>query len=311
MKTPNFNCSQSALYQVANNVVQSMSNNLSAFSDFKTKYNAAYLDTLRDEIKTVETMPDFRGRSAQSEVDFIHLCDQLQKCTALWQTLKRYIESTYPEAEQSPRLEEAGASYYTKSYTRHWESARALMLSGQNFITNHATELSDNQNMPTTFAAVFEAESNKFNELLTNYQQASEKIKLDTNKKITANNNLYDRVSEICLDGQIIFKQDEAMKAQFVFSSVLSIVSGHGTTGFKGTITDSITQKPIAGVTVASTGFDKTAITDADGFYEILQVAAGNYTITFTAADFSTHTISDYNVNSGVTHNLNVQMVHI
>jgi hypothetical protein len=179
------------------------------------------------------------------------------------------------------------------------------------FITQHNAELEANQNMPATFITHFDTEYNKFMALLTTFQQSTEKIGVDTNLKIDANNKIYDSLMEVCYDGQIIFKNNEPVKDMFTFAHVLSIVSGKGTSGFKGYIVDAKTNQPLAGVSITSTGFTKTVITDEDGFYEMLQIAEGKYPIAFNIAGYNTHTIADYSIDSGVVHSLNINLTPI
>ena len=141
MTNPSYNCSQAALYQVGRNVYQSLTDNLAAFTAFKGKYLAAYVTAGLAEITAAEALLDFQARSAQAEVNYINLVNQLGVCTDLWQNLKRYIVDAYVVAEQKPRLEEAGSLNYDKATRKDWDAAKALLLAAKNFITAHTAAL--------------------------------------------------------------------------------------------------------------------------------------------------------------------------
>lgn len=311
MATANYKCSQSALYQVGRNVLQSLTNNLSDFTAFKAKYVAAYVTAANAEISSAELLPDFQSRSAQSEVDYNNLSTQLTVCTDLWQSLKRYIIAAYSPIDQKARLEEAGANYYEKAAHKDWDAARSLLLAAKTFLTAHSAALQANQNMPLTFDDTFNAAQATFATLLTTFQQSEEQIKVDTDNKVIANNNIFAKLSEICLDGQQIFKSNQPLKDQFTFSTVLTIVSGVGTTGFKGYVMDQATTLPIAGATITAPGFTHNYLTDGNGYYEVLQIPAGIYNIVFAASGYNSVTYPDYQVDSGITHNLSATLIPI
>ena len=79
------------------------------------------------------------------------------------------------------------------------------------------------------------------------------------------------------------------------------IVFGQETTGtIEGTVVDAQGGR-IAGATVLVEGnaFNRTATTDSDGFYRILQVPAGTYSITTSAPNFAPDKIQDVQVTLG------------
>lgn len=219
-------CTQSALYQIAANVEASLRHYLTDFQAFKPKYTNAYLTILKNQIHTAETYPDFQARSAQAEVNYINQCQYLNTCCTQFQTLKRYITSTFENNQHKPRTEEAGSKYYRQATNKNWTAAQALFNSATLFITNHTSILLASNNMPSSFPLAFQNNINLFNQTLIAFQQAQEKIRIDTTNKIKANNSLYNTIIEICLDGQIIYKTNQAIKHQFTFTAIHQIVSG-------------------------------------------------------------------------------------
>src|ERR1051326_8989559 len=79
------------------------------------------------------------------------------------------------------------------------------------------------------------------------------------------------------------------------------IANGQETTGvIEGTVVDAQGAR-IAGATVLVEGnaFSRTVTTDAEGFYRILQVPAGKYSITTSAPNFGTERSEDIRVTHG------------
>lgn len=82
-----------------------------------------------------------------------------------------------------------------------------------------------------------------------------------------------------------------------------------GPTGtIDGTVTNDETSNPIADVDVAVDGTVR-ATTNATGQYEIIGVAVGTYTLTFSHDDYEPETVTDVSVTEGVTTTVNVTMV--
>lgn len=81
-----------------------------------------------------------------------------------------------------------------------------------------------------------------------------------------------------------------SLRLTFLFLVLTSLAVAQETTGsIKGTIKDS-SGAVIAGATVQVSGnaYSKTATTDQEGFFQLLQVPPGRYTVTVTAANFGT-----------------------
>lgn len=219
-------CSQSALYKVSKKVLHALSEHLHDFSEFKGKYNQEFLVETHSTLSLAESMPDFQTRGSKSVIHFTELNDAFAECSALWQKLKRYIQSAYPSEEHRERLEQAGAGYYKKANLKNWDAARSLFLAAQNFLNTEHPTLAARQNMPVSFRTTFITAHVNFSRLMLKYHQADEKMKIETVNKLKANNLLFAQITEICLDGQRIFKTQPAIKARFTFSRLLDLIEG-------------------------------------------------------------------------------------
>ena len=308
MTTRNYNCGQQELYSAALLGWESCSQHLTAFTNFSPLYDAALIATRQQEVKDASELPDEQARNAQSEIFRIELSQLAKNAMENWQKLKRYISKAWSEEFQKARLEEAGSKYYLKAGNEDWESCKGLLSSGMNFIDTYLAELTANLNMPPTFQAAFKDNKNAF---FTKHQQfldSEEAGRIATENKIVANNGVYKNLMSAFLDGQEIFKDEDAIKKQFIFDHVLNLVSGTGTAGIRGTITDAATGLTVANVTAAIETTDKTAITDEDGKYIITQVASGKYKVSFTAEGYQNKSVLQ-EIKVGTISTLNVQLV--
>lgn len=102
-----------------------------------------------------------------------------------------------------------------------------MVIAANNFIINHTVTLTAAQKYaPPSICRYIRYSAKYFSTQLTAFQQSEEDIKINTAAKINANNAIYATISEICLDGQQIYRNNQALKDQFVFNTVLEIVSG-------------------------------------------------------------------------------------
>jgi len=303
-----YNCSQQELYTACRLGWQSCQQHLADFSNLKARYNANFITDRLKEVEIAASMKDDQARGEQSEVLRINLQDIATTCLANWQKLKRYVADAFPDAEQKPRLESAGQSYYLPASQNNWDSMRGLLTSGSTFIENNFSNLTANENMPDTFKATFNDSKQKFEKIHQDFLDSEESAIINTETKITANNDIHGKLMSMFLDGQEIFKNQEAIQRQFIFTEVLNLVSGIGTAGIKGYITNSKTKSPIIGATIKLGQTNKSGISDESGRYEITQVASGKYPIVISAEGYQTTTIAEQEIKVGTVSTLSVEL---
>ena len=98
------------------------------------------------------------------------------------------------------------------------------------------------------------------------------------------------------------------MYKQFTFSHLLYITSGVGTAGVKGYITEKGTRRAITGAEVLLVEKDKTAVSDGEGRYEMLQVSAGKYTVVVKAFGYMDYVKEEHEVKVGTVSMLSVEL---
>lgn len=311
MIRPSYNCTQQELYSVCRVAWKSCDTNLVAFANFKSKYDTAFILDKLTAITDASELPDDQARTEESEILRGKLVEKAIICTGLFQSLKRYIVDAYPDSEHKTRFDAAGQGYYEKATNQNWESVVGLNTAASKFIASHLADLTANDNMPLAFQAKFELARQEFEALNVPFFDEEGNSPVGTQAKITANNGIHASLMKMLLDGQDIFKDDEAMKKKFVFQDILSLVSGSSASGVKGYLIDSATDFPIAGVKVSIKGTTKSATSDNEGRYEILQLAAGIYTLTYEKAGYETLIVKDHEVKTGVTGMMNQFMTPV
>lgn len=221
---PKYNCTQAELYAVTGTAWKSFEEHNAAFQALKPKYDAMFLAARRLELKTAEELPDEQARYANEEALLVTMREKATVAKAKWQLLKRYIVDAFPKSLQKTRQEEAGLLLYGEAGVDNWEVMKQLFIAGKNFITNHLAELTANNNMPVIFESDYDVAKTLFD---TNYQDYLNEIELAvvaTQTKVVSNNTVYDEVIKMMDDGKEIFKDDEAVKKQFVFDEVLALI---------------------------------------------------------------------------------------
>ncbi len=308
MANSNYNFSQQELYTIAETATNSLEQHLNDFAAFKARYDASFVLNIKAEIENARNLPDAQARNSAAEIYRLQLADLNTEVLNKFQALKRYIVDAYPEAQHKALFEAAGQNYYAKAVNQNWDSTNGLFTSALLFIANNSIQLTANQNMPVSFQPDFENLKLSFKAKHLEFFQAEEEARIQTQAKILANNNLYDNVVKFCLDGQEIYKKDEATRKQFIIADLLILASGAGVAGFKGKVTNAVTGQPIVGVEVTIQYSDKIVTTDEEGKYAITQVAAGNYTVIVSKNAYDTQTIQQP-VIVGTVSTLNVQLV--
>ena len=283
MSTKNYTCSQSELYQVAALAWENFNNHLGQFNSIRPIYDVSYYSSRLSELALAESLPDENARSGALQALHIQLVERGKQCLERWQLLKRYIATSFPKAELDSRYEEAGGDHYTLASRRSWDTLRKLMTMGEQFIGQHHVALLSNNNMPQSFQSDFIQLKNDFNTQYTGFLEAEEEARVMAQEKIDANNTLYKNMMSMLLDGQEIFRHDEARLAKFVLSDLLTLVSAPGAASMHGIVFDNSSQAPVAGAELKLIETGDVTIADADGLYNFPVLRSGNYTVKINA----------------------------
>lgn len=301
-----YRCSQDELYTALKMGWNSCEEYLTDFADFKARYTPTYITEQRSALAAALAMPNDQARSEVAETLRIQMLDQATQCRNLWQRLKRYIADAYPQKLQKPKLEAAGSDKYEKASNNNWDSLQALMQAGSNFITQNLPDLTANQNMPLVFPDKFKTAQTTFDALHQQFLASEEQARLKTQTKQTANNRLYTDLISMLLDGQEIFKDNPALVKQFIFAELLYRISGAGTAGIRGYITDKNTTFALPNVSVTIINTTLNTLSNPEGKYEINQIAAGIYTLKFEKIGYQTQIIENHEIKIGTKSKIDI-----
>lgn len=309
MTQSNYNCTQPELYAVARTGWASYSDNLPTFGAYRGYYDAAYATAALAAIDAAEILPDAQARYANTEVYRTELVALADDCLARWQTLKRYILTSFPEPAQKARLEEAGSLRYEKARGYNWEELRMMNISASTFLITHNAALSAGNNMPLAFIASYNTAAASFAAKMQQFLNSEEQGVIDTNTKITANNAVYATLINMFKDGQEIFKTQEEIKRQFVFDTVLGLISNPGAAGLMGKVISAQDLSPITNATIEILNTSYTTNTNTEGNYLIKPLATGSYDIRFSAPPtYRDKVIQNIQISTGVTSTLDTEL---
>ena len=308
MSNKNFKCTQQELYAVCALGWESFSQNLEQFSTLKPKYTQAYLEAQKANLDAVMRMHNHYQRAAFQESLRIDLKQSAEKGHAMWRLLQSHIKEAFPGEHQKTRIKASGQAFYTEAIKFKWEACQNLFITGETFIREHSAELMTNENMDPKFPEAYSEQLRAFNTLYIRYLDSVKQGELKTRDKTEANNQLYRTLLSMFTDARILFKGNDAMLKQFNFTAMLNQVSGPGSSGIKGYLSNGnllVAELPGLSLTLLETG--KKAQVNEDDAFRFAQIAAGNYTVLVEADGYVSQSIP-VTVNTGSFTLLNIVM---
>jgi hypothetical protein len=304
-----YHCTQQELY-TANEI--GWASNLEDLPDFtnnNTNFTVANNTAMVAAGKAAEALPDAEVRKEAVTTGEIKLQESAVKNRANWQSLKTRITTgnTFPESLHEALVINAGAAHYPAAADDNWDAVKNLLNDGQAFFVNHMAELTAG-GMPAGIPVQFADDAKDFNEVRLTFIAAKKSVKDGAAEKVNANNAVYSNLIEMFEIGQDIFKNNEQKRKNYIFSEVLAQIRGSKPAGLKGTITDSVTLLPLAGVNVATVTDGYVTVSDEFGKFNFSQLAAGTYEFIFTKAGYTPFSLI-LEIKTSVTSTKNIQMV--
>lgn len=270
MKTSIYRVSQSALYVICRLILLNCKSRLAQFTGFSPVYTEEYLEGILAEVAEAENLPSEAERALMHSQKHAGLQVKGKECRNIWQRLKRYIYKAFPEDQRAINYNAAGWANYAEASNDNWDKVKALMVAGRNYIETHGTALTA---MPATFKDEFTALMDAFSAQMLEFHEAQIAAGQGTDAKITANNNIYAKVIDICEDGQIIYVNDESVKELFSFEKMSELVTPPGASTMVVTVINGTNNQPMPNSTVIIRG--ETYTTDENGRVAKHQLSAG------------------------------------
>lgn len=302
-----FNCTQQELYTVCASGWESCRQNLEKFASFKPKYTVAYVDAKLAAVREASRLLNRYQHLAAQKLIRLNLKAQVDVCLSAWKKLKSVIEEVWPALEHEARLEEAGYHFYKDSYNQKWEACIGLMDAAETFVKAHQDQLLANDNLEPAYAENFSSLVKSFHEQFQKFRDSIKHTEEGADSKLEINNAIYTAFKTLSTDAKMIFRNDPVKLKQFVFESMLNTLSGPGTAGIKGSVSNG--QMPIedidaVGLSLAETG--ETIEVRDDGSYRFTRLASGSYTVKVSAPGYKDQIIPNVTVSSGTYTTLNV-----
>ncbi len=280
-------CSQAELYAICTIGWQSYDENLADFSAFSTKYDAQFSIDAKAAIQSAKELPDFQARNEPSETSYKEMVKTVNLCNRNFRKLRNHIGNAFSKDVVKGKVEAAGEPHYKKSMNRNWAETELMLTSATTFITENNADLSAG-GMPPQFVLDFDTAKNQFIGYYAAFTDAEQDELEGTDQKINANNAIWDTLTGMFDDGQVIYEDNPAKRERFIVSRVWNLISSSGNTGGANIPSDtiqiglfaydSITQLPIQNaylrVLNAPDGQIYQAATNAEG---ILTLSVSGY----------------------------------
>lgn len=311
MITSNYNCTQTDLYKACRFVWLLCQQYLTAFSDYKSNYTAAYIAENLALINAVEAMPDHEARSLPVKGSRQDLLVERLEAKDFWKLLEGYIEKAYKEdaVNKAAMLGEAGQTYFDKVSGGSWAEIEGLLTAMVPFVQTRQDVLTQKAFMSASFLPRLEAHQIKFNTAHQMWKTEDNATTPATEAKITANNDLKNRAFEVLADGKLALIKDKTNAQKFVWATILTQIRSVKPTGLGGKVTIQDTKKGIGTASVSIPALGLTVSCDKDGRYEFPTLTEGVYTLEFKAEDYQTLVVADREIKTGVKGRLNVELV--
>lgn len=300
----NYSLSMSVLYQTIRILLMNCRNNIAAFIAFDSTYSDAMLDEMEAELVVAERMKSDQARTLEHENLRMDMLPLSEVCRDKWVQLKRFIKKTFGPEKAAANWDAAGWEYYEESYSS-WDKLREMCSMASVYLEAN-NEVLVARGMAADFTTLFNLDINKFNIKYDEFLVAQETAMQGTADKIAANNEIFDKLTEVCADGQVIFKRNEVKKSLFSMQAVSELVSPVGASGLKGIVTKD--GKAQAGLIVELENGNKHVITAVDGDFDFgNQLGSGKNRLIIRNGDEILSEI-DIDIPAGVTKRENVEL---
>lgn len=280
-----YNCGQDALIKTSILIWNYCKARIGRMGAYKSKYTEAMCEGEIEAANAVLQMPDNAARQAKHEMTRVTMSGVAKTGRNLFQDMKGYVRDAYPGAEFDITMDAAGWRYFAGSVSS-WADMQGLFSNAINFINLNDAVLKTKGFMPDTFVILFAETRASFDALYTEFVTAQQESHEATEARLIACNNLYEKVSGCCADGQNVFRDDGVVRNEFVFSTVLEMVSPTGPAGLKGYATYVINGEPVIGMTAEIEAINKRVPVDPIGFYDFGPLTGGvTYEVRYLMGD--------------------------
>ncbi len=303
-----FSCTQQELYLAAALAWAFCRRHLARFAKLKGFYTEGYILERLAEIQAAKDIPNYKIRKDEPTTNKILMDEAIEDCCYYFTMLKALISTAFEANLYAAKLDAAGQSYFIKSESGNEGALTDLNDTAIKFIQANEEALKAKNNMTNSFLKDYEAVVANYKTCRTNYTNSSTDYTSLTVDNTTANNTIHATMMDMLKDGQAIFRKEPELRDQCTFTNFLDQVVEVSVAGIRGKVKIMGEKKGINKVKITIEGREKVVETNKQGRFEIPQIAAGKYFITFTVKGYKTVIFKDFEVKTGVYNTLNVEM---
>lgn len=309
MASARYGCSQNTLYAAAHVGIDRLIENIDDFTVLFPDYTLTFAQGLKAEIDAADALPDHDARKLLAENLWAEVDKQRKESAYLFGLFLSTIDRICDASLRDVTYDAAGRKHYMDAKNGDITKIIPMYSSLNPFINENWTALSTVGKMTTAQRDEFIAKQAAYKISFNALSAADRAVRDKKDEKINANNACYDSMMSYLKVGQRIYANDAVMAKLFTFASLKSEVETIRNAGLSGKITNTLNNDALKEATITIKDYNKVAVTDKFGRFEITPLSANRYTVIIACPNYETQTFNDVKIKTGVTTRLNVKMV--
>jgi hypothetical protein len=228
-----YECTQNQLYVLGGVYAANLTANLAAFTAHSPRFITAFITALTDAVTYAEGLPNDEQVKVPKMVDRVGLIPTGKFSISDLNALKTYLLKAFPTTF-AIMYNSAGANLRRDAGNNNWVQIKALFKAMVDFMAVPANlaQLLLNDVMPAGFPAAVAAHQLTFNNDYTTFL-SDKSTSEQTSAKITANNVIKAILTDIDVNGVVIFPPGNTKHDLFVFSIQKDIIAPKGSASLK------------------------------------------------------------------------------
>jgi Carboxypeptidase regulatory-like domain len=309
MAIARYGCSQTTFYAAAHIGVDRLIENIDDFTEVDPDYTLKHAQGIKGRIDAADALPDHDGRKLLTDTLWTEVDKLRQEGTYKFGLFLSTIDRVCTGDLRKSNYDAAGHKYYADAKKGDLSKMIPMYSSLNPFIAENWEILSTTGKMTAAAKDDFLAKQ-AFYKTRYDAMTAAERVMKDKkNEKIDANNACFDELTAYTKLAQRIYADDTAMAKSFTFAAFRSEVETVRNAGLAGKITNILNKTALKDVTITIKNYNKVAVTDRFGRFEITPLSMDKYTVIVECAGYETQIFTDVKIKTGVTTRLNVKMV--
>lgn len=277
---------EQTFYAIGNKAWKECLNNQEDFVAFNGIYTPDYIDQAVKDLQAAQALPNYDMRQAAQRSARVNVDGMVAACNVLVQQLYTIIGRAFAAGQVDAMRQAAGSSYYASAASGNLNSANTLYSMVSSFLITYNDDLLSG-NMPATFADSFSDAQTRFTKAFVGFTNAKDNAAKGGVAKNAANAAVCATLMSMLADGKAIYMQNPVKRKSFSYRELKRMVAGVGKTGIRFTLTQAVTQLPVANAVIQMQPGNYTLYPNKKGIVVEL-LASDTYTYTITAPGMKT-----------------------